>query len=68
MSFQLHEWDIHIVWPGTGGARVTQVRLDARVAARHVSKLSDNALERHHGTSTPSEQPAPNSDEYTYIS
>jgi hypothetical protein len=39
---------------------VTQVRLDARVAARHVSKLSDNALDRHRGTSTLSEQPAQN--------
>jgi hypothetical protein len=26
MSFQLHEWDIHIVCSGTGGARVTKVR------------------------------------------
>src|ERR1700749_5180117 len=26
MSLQLHEWDIHIVWPGTDGVRVTKVR------------------------------------------
>ena len=26
MSFQLHEWDIHALSFGTGGARVTEVR------------------------------------------
>jgi hypothetical protein len=31
---QLHGCDIHAVWPGTGGARVTEARSRARVPPR----------------------------------
>jgi hypothetical protein len=44
MHLEQHERGIHVVWPGTRGAGVTEARSGVRVAVHATSKLTGIGL------------------------